>query len=104
MLLKVVFKKFSLLRTKAEVVATLGFLRASDCRTVSMGDLYCGVAFVLTKLRNLGIRFKAGHQTLKEQGFDVNHELEGGIFLLEYYCRTYKRIFYTCTRRLGLDC
>ncbi|KAK0122266.1 Dynamin-like GTPase that mediates homotypic ER fusion [Cadophora gregata] len=41
----------------------------------------------LTEVGNLGTRFRAGHRTSKEHGFDANHELEGGIFLPEYHRR-----------------
>merc|ERR1712000_421711 len=41
----------------------------------------------LTEVGNLGTRFRAGHRTTKEHGFDANHELEGGIFLPEYHRR-----------------
>lgn len=33
------------------------------------------------------MRFRAGHRTTKQHGFDAAHELEGGIFLPEYHRR-----------------
>ncbi|KAK2624315.1 hypothetical protein QTJ16_006265 [Diplocarpon rosae] len=41
----------------------------------------------LTEVANLGTRFRAGHRTTKEHGFDEAHELQGGIFLPEYHRR-----------------
>ncbi|EKD17501.1 uncharacterized protein L3040_006616 [Drepanopeziza brunnea f. sp. 'multigermtubi'] len=41
----------------------------------------------LTEVERLGSRFRAGHRTTKEHGFDAAHELEGGIFLPEYHRR-----------------